>query len=238
VVAYDRLIDSPDLAYVISNDYRQVGELQGQALVGKLEADGITPAAGGIIMMNGASTDNNAANIKAGALSVIEASGFEVLAFTDTWDPAAAQSWAAGQITRFGEQIVGVYSANDGNASGAIAAFRAAGVSPVPPLTGLDASLAGLQAILAGDQYMTTYNAFKTEAETAAVVAYDLARGETPDAPATIDGHPGWLNPPVAVTVDNIQSTVIADGFYTAAELCTPEYQAACEEAGVELADS
>jgi D-xylose transport system substrate-binding protein len=235
VVAYDRLIDSPDLAYVISNDYRKVGELQGQALVDKLEADGVDPASGGIIMMNGATTDNNAGNIKAGALSVIEASGYEVLAATDTWDPAEAQSWAAGQITQFGDEIVGVYSANDGNAGGAIAAFKAAGVSPVPPMTGLDASLAGLQAILAGDQYMTTYNAFKSEAETAATVAYELARGGTPEAPATIEGHPGWLNPPIAVTFDTIAATVIADAFYTAAELCTPEYEAACQEAGVEL---
>jgi len=125
-----------------------------------------------------------------------------------------------------------VYSANDGNAGGAIAAFKAAGL-PVPPLTGLDASLPGLQSILAGDQYMTTYNAFKHEADSAAIVAYDLAQGKTPQSTAKIDGHPAVLNPPLAVTADNIESTVVADGFFKAAEICTPNFAAACAKYGI-----
>ncbi|MBX6354822.1 MAG: substrate-binding domain-containing protein [Micromonosporaceae bacterium] len=234
VVAYDRLIRSQDLAYVISNDYEKVGELQAQALVDKLKADNVPVSAGGILMMNGATTDHNAGNIKKGAEKIIKASGYQVLASIDTWDPAAAQSWMSGQITRFGKKIVGVYSANDGNAGGAIAAFKAAGITPIPPITGLDASLAGLQAILAGDQYMTVYNAFKKEAETAATVAYELAQGKTPTAEATVEGIPAALNPPVAVTRDTIKSTVIADGFFTAAELCTAPYQQACTSLGIQ----
>jgi D-xylose transport system substrate-binding protein len=234
VVAYDRLIDHPDLTYVISNDYEDVGELQGQALVDKLKEDGVDPSSGGILMINGATTDDNAGAIKRGALSVIEGSGYEILASTDTWDPDAAQEWVAGQITRFGDEIVGIYSANDGNAGGAIAALRAAGVDELPPITGLDASLAGLQAILVGDQYMTVYNAFKTEAEKAAEVAYQLAQGETPSGEAEVDGHPASLNPPVAVTRENIKDTVIADEFFTVEELCTDEYKDACADAGIE----
>jgi D-xylose transport system substrate-binding protein len=231
VVAYDRLISSPDLSFVISNDYEKVGQLQGQALVHKLKADAL-PAGAGIIMMNGAVTDNNAGNIKKGALSIIKPSGYKILASTDTWDPAEAQTWVTGQITKFGKNITGVYSANDGNAGGAIAAFKAAGL-PVPPLTGLDASLPGLQSILAGDQYMTTYNAFKHEADSAAIVAYDLAQGKTPQSTAKIDGHPAVLNPPLAVTADNIESTVVADGFFKAAEICTPNFAAACAKYGI-----
>lgn len=233
VVAYDRLIDSPDLSYVISNDYEEVGKQQGQALVDKLKKDGVDPSAGGILMMNGATTDNNAGSIKKGALSVIDGSGYKVLASTDTWDPDAAQEWVAGQITKFKDQIVGIYSANDGNAGGAIAALHAAGVNKVPPITGLDASQAGLQAILKGDQYMTVYNAFKSEAEKAAEVAYELAQGKKPQSDAEVDGHPASLNPPVAVTKDNIQDTVIKDGFFTAADICTPEYKDACAQAGI-----
>ncbi|HEY9475933.1 MAG TPA: substrate-binding domain-containing protein [Mycobacteriales bacterium] len=233
VVAYDRLIKSPDLTYVISNDYNKVGVLQAQSLVDKLKADKVDPSSGGILMMNGATTDNNAGNIKAGALSVIESSGYEILADIDTWDPAEAQSWVSGQITKFQDKIVAIYSANDGNAGGAIAALKAAGVSSIPPITGLDASLAGLQAILAGDQHMTTYNAFRSEAAKAAEVAYALAKGETPSSETKVEGIPASLNPPVAVTIDTIQSTVIADEFFTAAEICTKEYAAACEKAGI-----
>lgn len=233
VVAYDRLIQSPDLTFVISNDYKEVGVQQGKALIEKLKADGVDPSAGGILMMNGATTDNNAGNIKAGALSQIEGSGYSILDSIDTWDPAEAQAWVSSQITKYPGQIIAIYSANDGNAGGAIAALHAAGVSPIPPITGLDASLAGLQAILAGDQYMTVYNAFRSEAEKAAEVAVELAQGNTPASTADVNGIPASLNPPTPVFLDTIESTVVADGFFTAAEICTADYAAACEAAGI-----
>jgi D-xylose transport system substrate-binding protein len=233
VVAYDRLISSPDLSYVISNDYFKVGQLQGKALVDKLKKDGADPSKGGILMMNGDRRDNNAGNIKRGALSVIDKSGYKVLASIDTWDPAEAQKWMAGQATKYKGKILGVYSANDGNAGGAIAALKAANVNPIPPMTGLDASVEGLQAILKGDQYMTTYNAFKSEAYTAAEVALALAKGQQPKSNAKVDGHPASLNPPVAVMKDNIKKAVIDDGFYKPSEICTPAYKDECQSAGI-----
>jgi D-xylose transport system substrate-binding protein len=237
VVAYDRLISSPDLTYVISNDYKKVGELQGQSLVDALKAQGTSPSSGGILMINGATTDNNALNIRAGAESVIKKSGYKILAHTETWDPTEAQQWISGQATRFGHQIIGLYSANDANGAAAIAALKAKGWSDSDisklNLTGLDATAQGLQYILVGLQHMTTYNAFRTEADTAAEVAYDLAQGKTPPSNATVDGHPASLNPPVAVTKDNIQQTVIKDGFYKLSDICTPQYQSACAQAGL-----
>ncbi|MEO7126424.1 MAG: substrate-binding domain-containing protein [Nakamurella sp.] len=233
VIAYDRLIHSPDLAYVVSNNYEQVGQLQGKALIDKLAADGVKPADGGIIMINGAETDNNAGNIKKGALSQITPSGFEILSETDTWDPAAARTWVDGQITRFGKKIIGVYSANDNNGASAIAAFAAAGL-PMPPLTGLDASLVGIQNILIGKQYMTTYNSFQKEAESAAVAAVELALGQTPPSNGKVDGHPALLNEPTAVTLENIKDTVVKDGFWTVADICTAAYKDACTKAGLQ----
>lgn len=234
VVAYDRLIKSPDLTYVISNDYEKVGQLQGQALIDELKQDNVDPNSGGILMMNGATTDNNAGNIKKGALSVIEPSGYQILASIDTWDPDEAQQWVSGQLTKFRDKVIAIYSANDGNAGGAIAALKADGVNPLPPITGLDASVAGLQAILAGDQLMTTYNAFKSEAEKAAEVAYALAQGKKLAGDTTVEGIPASLNPPTPVTIDTIEDTVIADGFYQASEICTGKYQTACQQAGIE----
>jgi D-xylose transport system substrate-binding protein len=238
VVAYDRLISSPDLSYVISNDYKKVGQLQAQALVDALKAKHVPASAGGIIMINGATTDNNAGNIKAGALSVIQASGYQVLSETDTWDPNQAQQWVAGQATVHGHKIIGLYSANDGNAAGAIAALKAKGWTNAQigglGITGLDATVQGLQYILSGLQLMTTYNAFKNEADTAAVVAYDLAKGTKPPSDATISGHPASLNPPQSVTVGTIDSTVIKDGFWTVANICTTAYQADCQKVGIE----
>jgi len=237
VIAYDRLIKSPDLSYVVSNDYKQVGVLQAQTMVAKLKADNVDPSSGGIIMINGATTDNNAGNIKAGALSVINGSGYKVLAETDTWDPTQAQQWVAGQITKYGHKIIGLYSANDNNGNSAIAALHSAGWSNADiaklSITGLDASQQGLQNIIGGLQLMTTYNAFKLEATKAAQAAVGYASGKTPASNGTVDGHPAFLNPPVAVTIDNIESTVIADDFWKPSDICTSQYAAACAKAGI-----
>ncbi|MEA9985713.1 MULTISPECIES: sugar ABC transporter substrate-binding protein [Subtercola] len=239
VISYDRLINSPDSSYYISFDNEKVGQLQGQALVDKLKKDGVAAGAG-ILMVNGSPTDNNATLFKKGAHSVIDTSGYKILAEYDTpgWDPAQAQTWVAGQITQFGSQITGLYAANDGTAGGAIAALKGANVSPLPPVTGQDAELAGIQRILAGDQYMTIYKAFKPEAEQAATLAVGLAQGTKPAASATTTTKGGASIPsvllvPVAVTVDNIESTVVADGLYKASDICTADYAAKCAAAGV-----
>ncbi len=43
---------------------------------------------------------------------------------------------------------------------------------------------------------------------------------------------PSAILEPIAVTKDNVKSTVVADGFVSASELCTGPYAAACKEAG------
>lgn len=240
VISYDRLINSADLSYHISFDNEKVGELQATALVDKLKADGVSPGDGGILMVNGSPTDNNASQFKKGAHTMIDASGYKVLAEFDTpgWEPAKAQDWVAGQLTQFKGQIKGVYAANDGVGGASIAAMKAAGVSPLPPVTGQDAELAGIQRILSGDQYMTVYKALEPEAEKAAELAIDLTAGNNPKGDVTVKTKGGadiqsFLLVPVAVTVDTIASTVVKDGFYTVAEICTADYKAACDKAGI-----
>ncbi|WP_167044469.1 substrate-binding domain-containing protein [Salinibacterium sp. ZJ454] len=230
VVSYDRLVAGGDLAYYISFDNEQVGVLQGEALTEKLGGTG------SIIMVNGSPTDGNAAQFKQGAHSVIDDSGVTVLAEFDTpdWSPDKAQEWVAGQLTQFAGQINGVYAANDGTAGGAIAAMKAANVTPWPIVTGQDAELAGIQRIVAGDQYMTVYKAIKAEAELAAEVAVKLAQGETVEGDTDTDGVPTTLLTPVVVTVDNIMDTVVADGFFTVDDICTAEYADACAAAGIQ----
>ncbi|KRC46679.1 ABC transporter substrate-binding protein [Leifsonia sp. Root227] len=242
VISYDRLINSPDSSYYISFDNEKVGQLQATALVDKLKKDGVASGAG-ILMVNGSPTDNNATLFKKGAHSVIDSSGYKVLAEYDTpgWDPAQAQNWVSGQITQFGSQIKGVYAANDGTGGGAIAALKAANVSPIPPVTGQDAELAGIQRILAGDQYMTVYKAIQPEAEKAAQLAIDLVNGKKPKGDTTVNTAGGaaiqsFLLTPVAVTTDNIESTVVKDEFYgsdSAAKICTADYKAACDKYGI-----
>ncbi|WP_144759580.1 sugar ABC transporter substrate-binding protein [Curtobacterium sp. 9128] len=240
VISYDRLIDSPDLSYYISFDNEKVGQLQGQALVDALKAKGVA-AGSGIIMVNGSPTDNNASQFKKGAHSVIDDSGYKVLAEYDTpgWDPAKAQDWASGQISKLGaDKITGVYAANDDTAGGVIAALKSAGAQSLPPVTGQDASLAGIQRILAGEQYMTVYKAFKPEASQAADLAIQFAQGKSPKGDTTVktakgDSVQSTLLKPVAVTTTNVESTVVKDGLYTVSQICTSQYASACDEAGV-----
>ncbi|MDQ0096064.1 sugar ABC transporter substrate-binding protein [Paeniglutamicibacter psychrophenolicus] len=234
VISYDRLVaGTTDLAYYISFDNEQVGVLQGNALVDKLAKDGIKDP--GILMVNGSPTDGNAVLFKKGAHSVIDKSDVKVLAEYDTpdWSPDKAQSFVAGQITQFTGQIDGVYAANDGTAGGAVAALKAANVTPWPVITGQDAEITGIQRIVSGDQYMTIYKAIKTEAELAATVADQLAKGETPTDATDVAGVPTKLLTPVVVTKENIMDTVVKDGFYTVAQICTAEYAKACAAANI-----
>ncbi len=202
------------------------------ALVDRLTRAG---AHGGILMVNGSPTDNNAGQFKRGALASIAGSGFPILASFDTpdWSPDKAQDWVAGQLIRYPGQIVAVYAANDGIAGGAIAALRAANVSPLPIVTGQDAELAGIQRIVSGDQYMTVFKPIRFQAGLAAEVAVKLIKGEAVIGQTTVGGVPATLFNPVAVTIDNIVASVVADGSFTVAQICTPEYAAACTAAGI-----
>lgn len=233
VVSYDRLVAGGDLAYYVSFDNEKVGVLQATAFVEALEDRG--DRTGGILMVNGSPTDSNATSFAVGAHSVLDASRLDILAeyATPDWSPDKAQSWVAGQIAQYGDEIVGVYAANDGTASGAVSALKAANVDPWPVVTGQDAELTAIQRIITGDQYMTVYKDMKPQAELAAEIAVALLRGEEVTAPMEIDGTPTTLLEPVAVTVDNILETVVADGFWTLDDICTPDYRDACVAAGL-----
>ena len=235
VISYDRLITDADIDYYISFDNEKVGKLQGDSLVKKLTDDG---AKGDIIMINGAPTDNNAKLFKEGAHSVIDSSDYKVAKEYDTpdWSPDKAQQEMEQAITAVGKDgFVGVYAANDGTAGGAIAAMKGNGVDPKKiPSTGQDAELAAIQRILIGEQYMTVYKAIKPEAEQAAELAVALAKGETPPAPKDKVNNgtkdvPSIILSPVAVTKDNINDTIVKDGFWSADEICTAKYASACK---------
>jgi D-xylose transport system substrate-binding protein len=239
VISYDRLIlNTADLNYYLSFDNAAVGALQGNALLTALSGK-TNPQ---IVQINGDPADNNAKLFKQGAHSVLDGKvkyGKEY--DTPGWLPANAQTEMAGALTALAKKVDGVLAANDGTAGGAIAAMKAAGLSPLPPITGQDAELAAIQRILAGEQTMTVYKAIKAEAEAAAQLAYDLAFGVAVPASMT-NGKTvnngkadikSVLLTPVAVNKTNVQSTVVADGFWTKADICTAQYAAACTAAGI-----
>ena len=232
VIAYDRYIEGGELAYFISFDNERIGALQAEALVGELRARGLR---GGILMVNGSPTDSNSREFKEGAEAVLRASEFPILAEFDTpdWSPNQAQDWVAGQITEHVNDLVGVYAANDGTAGGAVAALKAANVDPLPVVTGQDAELAAIQRIVSGDQYMTVYKDVRSEANLAAEIAVKLATGQRVVGDMTRDGTPTTLLDVQVVSADSVLHTVVADGIYTPAQICTAEYARACKVYGI-----
>jgi D-xylose transport system substrate-binding protein len=231
VVAYDRFIDGAD--YYVSFDNETVGKLQAQTLVDLVKKSGKT--SGDVVMINGSPTDPNAGDFKKGAHSVIDGSGFKVAAEYDTpdWSPDKAQQWMEGQISAVKGSLVGVYAANDGTAGGAIAALKGGGVTPLPPVTGQDSELAAIQRILSGDQAMTIYKPIKPEAEAAAKAALALAAKETPEKSGDFKGVAATILDPIAVTKDKIKDTVVKDGIYKTADICSGSVAAACTAAGI-----
>jgi D-xylose transport system substrate-binding protein len=238
VVSYDRLAQGPISAYS-SYDSEEIGRIQAQEL---LKAMGPKARGGQVVMMNGDPTDPNTRDLRRGALSVLE--GKVRIArsyYTGGWIPENAFRNMSAAIAELGpDGIDGVLSANDGLAGGVVTALKAAGVKPLPPVTGQDADLSAIRRIVKDEQYMTVYKSFEAEAEAAAEMAVALGRGEKLDDVAkdrvrndTDDDIPAVLGPLVPVTVGNIEDTVVKSGLYTVDQICTPAMEAACRKAGL-----
>lgn len=238
VVAYDRLATGPVSAYV-SFDNEAVGKLQGQGLLDALGAKA-TPAAK-IIEIDGDSADPNAGDFKKGFQEAV--AGKVTIAYDESgkWDPTIAAQQATAGIAKVGaKNIAAFYSANDGMAAGIIASMKTAGLSKLP-IGGQDAQLDAIQRIIAGTQAYTIYKAYAPEANAAATLAVDLLNGTDISSVATStktsasgDSVPSDLLTPVLITKANIESTIVADKFYTVAQICTSDFAAACTAAGIQ----
>jgi simple sugar transport system substrate-binding protein/D-xylose transport system substrate-binding protein len=232
VVAYDRpIVDAPADHYV-SYDNEAIGRLITESLLDRLEDTG---AQGGLLQVNGAPEDAAADLVQAGVKSVLDGQNMPVLAAYDTpgWDPDKAEAWVAQQITRFGPQIVGVVAGNDGTAGGAYEAFKAAGVNPIPPITGNDSELAAAQRILQGEQYNTISKPIKLVAEAGAAAAVQLVHNMEPPSTSTLFGTPTELFLPTVVTATNLKAALIDTGELEVGTVCTPDLLADCRNAGL-----
>ena len=235
VVAYDRPIPDTPADFYVSFDNEGIGAAVAKSLVEHLKATGVSPDGIGVLQVNGAPTDAAARLIAKGSRDALAASEYKTLAEFDTpnWSPPKAQEWVAGQITRFGKQVVGVVAANDGTGGAAIAALKAAGVVPIPPVTGNDAEIAALQRIVAGDQYNTISKPSETVGIAAAQVAVAFLKGETPKPTATLYNTPSQLFVPEVVIKENLKAVVVDPGITTAAQICTGEYAEPCKALGI-----
>ncbi|MEZ0159707.1 sugar ABC transporter substrate-binding protein [Streptomyces griseorubens] len=240
VIAYDRLAEGPIDAYV-SHDNELVGQVQGRALVNALGEKAQNKK---VVMMNGEPADPNTALFKKGALGELDGA-VDIAASYDTrkWLPEVAAENMRKALKKVGAgNVAAVYSANDGMAGAVIEELQQAGVGELPPVTGQDADLDAVRRVVSGTQYMTVYKSFLLEATGAA----DMAVAKVQDRAIQFDalaqdvidsrsrkGIPAMLVPVVALTRENIEDTVIADGVYTVKEICTPAHADDCAEIGL-----
>ncbi len=234
VIAYDRLIQDNDLAFYVSFDNVKVGELQGQYVADTFKKGGMDLKKGAnLAMINGSQTDNNALLFRQGALSklqpLVDSKDINLVydQYTPDWDNAKAQQLMEGVLTKEKNNIQIAYVANDGMANTVIAALRAQKLNGKVLVTGQDATVAGIQNILTGDQAMTVYKAIPKEAEAVGKLVAALAAGT--DTASLVNGKtkaktgsdiPSVLAVPLAVDKTNILQTVIADGFVKKEEIC------------------
>jgi D-xylose transport system substrate-binding protein len=235
VIAYDRPIPSVKADFYVSFDNEKIGASIAQSLVDHLKQTNADASAGGLLEVNGSPTDAAAGLIKKGIHSVLDTSGYKTLAEYDTpdWAPSKAQDWVSGQVSRFSNKIIGVVAANDGTAGGTVAAFKAAGVNPVPPVTGNDATMAGLQLIVAGDQYNTISKPSEIVAAAAADVAMQLIQGKTPSPTTTLFNTPTQLFTPTVVTQTNLKSEIVDKGLVKPSDLCSGAYATGCAKLSI-----
>ncbi|QNK72135.1 sugar ABC transporter substrate-binding protein [Variovorax sp. PAMC28562] len=235
VIAYDRPVPTTPADYYVSFDNEGIGKAIAQSLVQQLKDNKVPMDKGGLLQVNGSPTDAAAGLIKKGIHAGLQDSGYKTLAEFDTpeWAPPKAQQWVSGQITRFSTQIIGVVAANDGTGGGAIAAFKAAGVNPVPTVTGNDATIAALQLIISGDQFNTISKPSEIVAAAAARVAVGFLAGETPKSEMKLYDTPSQLFVPAVVTAKNLKAEIIDKKIATANELCTGRYADGCKKLGI-----
>ncbi len=244
VIDYDRLVLGGSRKYYVSFDNVKVGTLIGQGLVSCVSAWGVKKPQ--VIVMKGAPTDNNATLFAQGYDAVLKpkfSSGWkDVSNPAGTWDPPTALSEFQQQYTAH-KQINAALIPNDENGAPIIHYLQNQGIKAKTfPTTGQDATLTGLQNILLGYQCGTVYKPIYLEAQAAAALAMytragvtppaSLANGTTQDTQAKVAVKSALL-PPTWVTTTNMNSTVIADKFVPASQLCAGKYASACKSAGI-----
>jgi len=247
VIDYDRLTLGGSRQYYVSFNNVEVGTLIGKGFTACVTAEKV--AKPNVLVMRGAPTDNNATLFAQGYNAVLaplfaNKQYVEVGTPAGTWDPPTAESEFQQEFTAH-KNINSAVIPNDENAAPIITYLQRLKIKAGTfPITGQDATLVGLQNILSGYQCGTVYKPIYEEAQAAVGLAMYLRASKKPPAGLvngqTLDSTsstqvPSVLLTPEWVTPSNMNSTVIADQFVPAQQLCVGSYVAACKAAGISV---
>ena len=226
VIAYDRLIKSPNIAAYVSFDNVDVGRNQAKGVVA-------VKSAGNFVLLGGSPTDNNAHLFRAGQMEVlqplIDKGDIKVVAdqWVENWDPANAKKLMENILTATHKKFDAVVASNDGTALGALEAMKTAGMAGKVPISGQDATEAGCNSIARGELTVTILKDTRKLTPLACDLADKLAKKQAipdlkPYALADLTGDktktgevPCEFLQVFQVTKDNLKQLVVDSGFQT-----------------------
>src|SRR6188508_1970767 len=238
VIAYDRLIrDTPNVDYYATFDNFQVGVLQAQSIEQKL---GLKEGKGpfNIELFGGSPDDNNAYFFYNGSMSVLQpyidsgklviGSGQKGMDKVSTlrWDGATAQARMDNLLSAFygRKRVDAVLSPYDGLSIGILSSLRGVGYGssdqPMPIVSGQDAEVPSIKAMLRGEQYSTIFKDTRDLARvTVDMVDAVLSGKEVPvnDTKTYNNGVkvvPSYLLKPVVVDKTNWEKILVDGGYY------------------------
>jgi putative multiple sugar transport system substrate-binding protein len=238
VIAYDRLIrDTPNVDYYATFDNFQVGVLQAQSIEQKL---GLKEGKGpfNIELFGGSPDDNNAYFFYNGSMSVLKPyidSGKLVVASgqmgmdkvaTLRWDGATAQARMDNLLSAYygNKHVDAVLSPYDGLSIGIISSLKGVGYGsadqPMPVISGQDAEVPSIKAILRGDQYSTIFKDTRDLAKVAADMVDAALGGKQVNVNDTktynngVKVVPSYLLKPVVVDKGNWEKVLVDSGYY------------------------
>jgi putative multiple sugar transport system substrate-binding protein len=238
VIAYDRLIrDTPNVDYYATFDNFQVGVLQAQSIEQKL---GLKEGKGpfNIELFGGSPDDNNAYFFYNGAMSVLKPyidsgklvvgsgqMGMDKVA-TLRWDGATAQARMDNLLSAYygKKHVDAVLSPYDGLSIGIISSLKGVGYGsadqPMPVISGQDAEVPSVKAILRGDQYSTIFKDTRDLAKVAASMVDSALNGKQVEVNDTktynngVKVVPSYLLKPVVVDKSNWEKVLVDSGYY------------------------
>lgn len=219
VIAYDRLIQGVPIKAFISFDNREVGRLLGRALTDKVPE-------GNYLVVNGSVNDNNSYEvnmglhevidpyIESGAISIVDEIWLQEWSFDEA-------SEAVREVLERSTDIDAISAGNDQLANAAIGQLAERRMAGDVAVVGQDADLLSCQRVIEGLQLMTVYKPIEKLASRAAKLAVDIVQGSMPEPDRYISNGSGedipyFVEIPIAVFKENMDDTIIRDGFHSA----------------------
>ncbi|MBB6215709.1 D-xylose transport system substrate-binding protein [Anaerosolibacter carboniphilus] len=221
VISYDRLVLKSNVDAYISFDNVKVGQMMAQAVLDHIQE-------GQVLVINGATSDYNTKMIKEGYDIVLqpEVKSGRIRIISEEWAPNWMSEFAfkvTDELLQNENAIHAIIAGNDGLADGIIGALSEHRLAGKTVVVGQDADLAACQRVVEGTQLMTVYKPIGKLTDAAAELAIKLAKGEPLGLESTIyDGKyniPYFMVAPVAVDKENIDETIIKDGFHMGDEV-------------------